>query len=58
MTTTTRTTTQASAGSEITAIAFVALLGATLVFMTGFARASVLHDSSHDVRHSISFPCH
>jgi len=51
-------TTQPVAKSDTASIALVALFGVMLVFLTGFAHATVLHDSSHDVRHSISFPCH
>lgn len=34
------------------------LLGVFVVFMVGFAGASVLHEAAHDTRHSIAFPCH
>lgn len=32
--------------------------GILLLGLTGFAQASVLHDSAHDTRHAIAFPCH
>jgi cobalt transporter subunit CbtB len=35
-----------------------ALLGLSLVFLTGFAQPQVLHNAAHDTRHSLSFPCH
>ena len=39
--------------------AFVAaLLGLSLVFLTGFAQLQLLHNAAHDTRHSLSFPCH
>ena len=39
--------------------AFVAaLLGLSLVFLTGFAQPQLLHNAAHDTRHSLSFPCH
>ncbi len=36
----------------------VVFLAATLLFATGFAETSVLHNAAHDGRHSASFPCH
>nr|VFJ94484.1 MAG: cobalt transporter subunit CbtB [Candidatus Kentron sp. H]VFJ95354.1 MAG: cobalt transporter subunit CbtB [Candidatus Kentron sp. H]VFK01598.1 MAG: cobalt transporter subunit CbtB [Candidatus Kentron sp. H] len=43
---------------------FAALLGALLVFTSGFVQtagfseANVLHNAAHDARHSAGFPCH
>lgn len=37
---------------------FVALVGLTLVFASGFAHSQTLHDAAHDMRHSTGFPCH
>jgi cobalt transporter subunit CbtB len=37
---------------------FVALVGLTLVFASGFAQSQTLHDAAHDMRHSTGFPCH
>ena len=34
------------------------ILGAFLVFGTGFAQPSALHNAAHDGRHSLAFPCH
>lgn len=34
------------------------VFGVFIVFMVGFAGASVLHEAAHDTRHSIAFPCH
>lgn len=36
----------------------IVFLAATLLFVTGFAETSVLHNAAHDGRHSASFPCH
>lgn len=55
------TTTKTLASSKTNAlmsVLFVALLGASTVFVTGFAQAQSLHDAAHDVRHSSGFPCH
>jgi len=29
-----------------------------LLFSAGFAQATVMHDTSHDMRHAMAFPCH
>lgn len=34
------------------------MLGTLLLFSAGFAQATVMHDSSHDMRHAMAFPCH
>jgi cobalt transporter subunit CbtB len=34
------------------------IMGAGLVFVTGFANSQVLHDAAHDTRHVTAFPCH
>ena len=52
------TNTAAKSTSGIMPIVFVALIGATLVFMTGVAQSATLHDAAHDVRHATGFPCH
>jgi cobalt transporter subunit CbtB len=38
------------------ALAFVFGLG--LVYTTGFAHPSTIHNAAHDTRHALSFPCH
>ncbi len=58
MTTRTQTLSQAGAQSGILPIIGAAVLGAFLLYAAGFAEASVLHDTAHDARHSIAFPCH
>ena len=50
--------TGAKSATSLMSIAFVALIGATLVFAAGFAHARTLHDAAHDMRHSTGFPCH
>jgi len=32
--------------------------GVFLIFFAGFAQATVFHDSAHDTRHTLAFPCH
>ncbi len=42
------------AGAILGAIA----IGSFLLFASGFAQATIVHDSAHDLRHSMAFPCH
>ena len=55
---TTTTLTTAKSATGLSSIVMVALIGATLVFVAGFANSQVLHDAAHDTRHSTGFPCH
>jgi cobalt transporter subunit CbtB len=50
--------TAAAANTGLLTITFVALLGATMVFLAGHAQSAALHDAAHDVRHTAGFPCH
>ncbi len=36
----------------------VAAFGLVLIFSAGFAETQVLHNATHDARHSAGFPCH
>ena len=49
---------QTAAKTGLRSIVMVALIGASLVYVAGFANAQVLHDVAHDARHSTGFPCH
>jgi cobalt transporter subunit CbtB len=44
--------------AEALSIAFAAVFGLGLIFVAGFANATVVHDAAHDQRHAIAFPCH
>ncbi|XSG82183.1 MAG: CbtB domain-containing protein [Methyloligella sp. ZOD6] len=44
--------------SVLTAAAVALALGLGLVFTTGFAHPSALHNAAHDTRHALGFPCH
>lgn len=52
------TQSKAAQNADLMGIAGAVLLGLTLLFAAGFAQASVLHDTAHDMRHAMSFPCH
>jgi cobalt transporter subunit CbtB len=58
MTMTTISSLRARLDAEALSIALAAVLGLGLVFVAGFANATVLHDAAHDQRHAIAFPCH
>ena len=50
---------RASSRSEtLIAAVMAALLGTFLVWGVGFSHSDVLHNTAHDARHSIGFPCH
>jgi cobalt transporter subunit CbtB len=45
--------------SEALRAALLALfVGLTLVYLTGFAHPTTIHNAAHDTRHGLSFPCH
>ncbi len=54
--TSTKSTTRT--GSALLTALFVAVLGGTVIFASGFAQSETLHDAAHDVRHATGFPCH
>ncbi len=39
-------------------IAMAFITGLTLLFASGYAQATALHDAAHDQRHAMAFPCH
>jgi cobalt transporter subunit CbtB len=45
--------TPATAGIAVTFVTGLALL-----FASGYAQATALHDAAHDQRHAMAFPCH
>ena len=44
--------------SIVTSLIGAMLLGAVLVFATGFSSTSEAHNAAHDMRHANAFPCH
>ena len=55
---TTMTQTAAKADTGLLPIVSTALAGVFLIFFAGFAQATVFHNTAHDTRHAIAFPCH
>lgn len=55
---TTNTQVKTAVSTRLATIAFVAILGAGLIFTAGFANSATLHNAAHDSRHSVGFPCH
>jgi len=53
-----QTKTVSGIATGIVPAVFAALLGLGIMFTTGHAQASALHDAAHDVRHATGFPCH
>jgi len=44
--------------SRIAAGAAALLVGFALFFATGFATPGMIHNATHDMRHSLGLPCH
>jgi len=55
---TTMTKTKSVPQTNVATMALVFLMGATMLFVAGFAHSATLHDVAHDVRHASGFPCH
>lgn len=53
---TTKTLTRVDTG--LVPVFFAAALGLGLLFVSGYAQATILHDAAHDQRHAMAFPCH
>jgi cobalt transporter subunit CbtB len=47
-----------SRASTLAIAGMLAFFGLSLVWLSGFANADVLHNGAHDSRHSLVFPCH
>ncbi len=55
---TTQTATIARSDNSALGLAIAVLAGVFLLFASGVAQATVLHDAAHDQRHAMAFPCH
>lgn len=58
MTTKTAAFSQTGSLSTPAAILGALMLGLGLLFLSGYAQATILHDAAHDQRHAMAFPCH
>ncbi|WP_018181570.1 CbtB domain-containing protein [Kaistia granuli] len=50
--------TQASAQARLVPALFAIAFGLFLFIGTGFAAPSLIHNATHDTRHSLGLPCH
>lgn len=50
--------TSTSAQAKISQVLAAALLGIMVLMAVGFAPIEVIHNATHDTRHSTGFPCH
>ncbi len=48
----------ASASRRLAAGFALLFIGATLTFAVGLSNIAVAHNTAHDTRHAIGFPCH
>lgn len=55
---TTQTATITRAETSTSGILAAAAAGLLLLFLSGYAQATILHDAAHDQRHAMAFPCH
>jgi len=58
MTVSTHTQDRATADFSLLPILASVAIGVFILYFTGFAQASEYHDSAHDTRHTLAFPCH
>jgi len=58
MTVSTHTKDKATADFGLLPILASVAAGIILIYFTGFAQAAQYHDSAHDTRHTLAFPCH
>lgn len=47
-----------SLSKRVTAGFALLFVGATLFFAVGLSNMAVAHNTAHDTRHAIGFPCH
>lgn len=47
-----------SVSERVKAIAAALVIGVALIYTTGFAASSNVHNAAHDSRHGLAFPCH
>ncbi len=47
-----------SVSERVKAVAAALVIGLALIYTTGFAASSNVHNAAHDTRHGLAFPCH
>jgi cobalt transporter subunit CbtB len=55
---TTQTASISRVETSTTGIFAAVAAGLLLLFLSGYAQATILHDAAHDQRHAMAFPCH
>ncbi|MCO5090640.1 CbtB domain-containing protein [Bosea sp. (in: a-proteobacteria)] len=58
MSTASVSTTGLSVSERVKAVAAALIVGIALVYTTGFAASTNVHNAAHDTRHGLAFPCH
>ncbi len=47
-----------SVSERVKAVAAALVIGIALIYTTGFAASTDVHNAAHDTRHGLAFPCH
>ncbi|MBN9452552.1 MAG: CbtB-domain containing protein [Bosea sp.] len=47
-----------SVSERVKAVAAALVIGLALIYTTGFAASTDVHNAAHDTRHGLAFPCH
>ncbi|WP_353184512.1 CbtB domain-containing protein [Bosea sp. (in: a-proteobacteria)] len=51
-------TARPNVSERVKAVAAALVVGVALVYTTGFAASTNVHNAAHDTRHGLAFPCH
>jgi cobalt transporter subunit CbtB len=51
-------TSRLSISERVKAVAAALVVGIALIYTTGFAASTNVHNAAHDTRHGLAFPCH
>ena len=47
-----------SVSDRVKAVTAALVIGVALIYTTGFAASTDVHNAAHDTRHGLAFPCH
>jgi cobalt transporter subunit CbtB len=47
-----------SVSERVKAVTAALVIGIALIYTTGFAASTNVHNAAHDTRHGLAFPCH